>query len=217
MKNETKIISGIILLTITAIVGLFIISGNSPSNSTDPIDVEDGQLVRKESHKTGNPKATVTIVEFADFQCPACAAAHPELKKLISEYQDEILFVHRHFPLPGHQHAELTAKASEAAAAQDKFWEMHNKLFENQDTWSTKSNPKETLISYAKDLGLDTGKFESDLDNQELIDRIRLDKGDGLALGVDSTPTIYINGQKYEGERSYQSLKQLIDDLLKIS
>ena len=215
MENDKKIIIAIGVLTLVILGGIVALGGKTAPGPVEPIKVEKGEITRPESPSIGPANAKVTLVEFADFQCPACGAMHPVLKKLTTEYKDQLRWVHRHFPLPMHGNAQLASQAAEAAVSQNKFWEMHNKLFEGQKQWETAVNPENKFIDYAKELGLDEQKFKSALKDSKVIDRVRLDMGDGESLGVDSTPTFFINGQKYDGANSYEALKARIEEELK--
>src|SRR3989344_6222357 len=205
MKSFTEnwIFIGIGVVSL-AIVGLaiFSISGDQP-----PKEVSDTDLVKKSSQVLGSEDAKVTIVEFSDFQCPACGAAHPVVKQVIKEYGDRILFVYRHFPLLAtHQYALKAAEAAEAAGEQGKFWEYHDLLFENQESLKTQD-----LKRYAQELELDTAKFNEALDSGKFKDKVTTDMDDGEKLGVSSTPTFFINGQKNVGVLSYEKFKELLD------
>ena len=141
----------------------------------------------------GAPMAPLTIVEFSDFECPYCAATHPVLARLLREYEGRIRLVFRHYPLDGHIHAMPAARAAVAAENQGKFWEMHDLLFEHQEALEP-----EDLESYAERLGLDMGRFRRDLESEETQTRIEADKSGGHAIGVTGTPTIIINGRRYQ-------------------
>lgn len=214
MNGETKVIGGIIALTVIILAGIVIFGGKTAPKATDSIKVDKGELVRDDSARVGTEGAKVTIVEFADFQCPACGSAHPVLKQIIDQNKDKMLFVHRNFPLSIHANAEVSARAAEAAGLQGKFWEMHNMLFEHQNEWSTSLKPYDIFARYAQDLGLNVDQFKSDIDSTKVVDKIRLDKGDGEALGVNSTPTLYINGQEYNGSVNAVALQSKINELL---
>jgi len=154
--------------------------------------------------KTG--KGKVTIIEFSDFQCPFCGRAQPTLKQIIQDYGDKVEIVYKHFPLSFHQYAQKAAEASECARDQGKFWEYHDILFENQNALDLTS-----LKKYAKDLNLDTGKFNSCLDNSEKASVVEKDFNEGLARGVDGTPTFFINNEVLVGAQPYSAFKQAID------
>lgn len=149
----------------------------------------------------GNKDAKVILVEYSDFQCPACASFYPIVKKMSQEFSEKIAFVYRHFPLTQHKNAKPAAYAAEAAGKQGKFWEMHDIIFENQNNWSQEKNAKDLFIKYAQDLGLDIEKFKSDFDSKEISDKIENDYKGGLALKVNGTPSFFLNG-KYLDIRS---------------
>lgn len=158
----------------------------------------------------GNSESSVVLVEYSDFQCPACGAYYPLLKALVEEFGSEMQFVYRHFPLPQHQHAELAGRAAEAAGQQGKFWEMHDLIFENQQSWTNLRNSEETFTQYAVQLGLDMEKFKTDLDSKELKEKVRGDYSSGLSSGVNSTPTFFLNGVKLQNPRSYEEFRNAI-------
>jgi len=146
----------------------------------------------------------IEIIEFSDFQCPACGAAYPEIKKFMEQYGDKVKFAYRHFPLPNHQFAWKAGEASECADEQGKFWEFHNKLFENQKVLNV-----DAIKSYAEQIGLDTEKFNSCLDSGKMSSKVSAGLSEGQSLGVDSTPTFFINGEKYVGVQNFEKLKQI--------
>ncbi len=222
MRKEGIILAGIGLLTLLIVVGAaFFLSGPSaPATPQGEGEVSDTALLlgpEKERMAEGTPSAKVTIVEFGDLQCPACGAAHPILKQVLAEYGDKVYFVFRNFPLPMHPNAPLAAQAAYAAGQQGKFWEMHDELYESQDEWSEKSagSAKEVIVGYAKELGLDMTKFNDDLNKNAGNAKIQKDQNDGYQLGVDSTPTFYINGTKFAAVMTYDQLKKEIDERLK--
>jgi hypothetical protein len=144
----------------------------------------DGAPVR------GAPMAPVTIVEFSDFQCPYCGAAHTELGRLLGEFEGQIKLVFKHFPLGGHERAMPAARAAQAAAAQGKFWEMHDVLFEHQ-----RALDDADLERYARDLGLDVERFKTDMSSPAIQERIDADRREGERLMVHGTPTMYVDGR----------------------
>lgn len=215
MDTDKKFILGTVIAMLLLFVGIIYFGASNTPEAIPVAQVEKAELVRDHSQVLGNRKSKVTVIEFGDFQCPACASVHPMLKQLTQEYGDKIAFVFRHFPLSSiHSNADLAARAAEAAGAQDKFWEMHDMLFERQGEWSGALKARDRFVKYAQELGLDTDKFDTDLTSSNIEDRIALDKGDGQALGVNSTPTILINGQ-VTNARTLEALKAEIDALLK--
>jgi protein-disulfide isomerase len=151
--------------------------------------------VSEEDHSIGPKNALVTLVEYGDFQCPYCGAAHLILREVQETMRDRLRFVFRHFPLTQiHPFAEPAAEATESAGAQGKFWEMHNVLFENQDLLDERN-----LAVFAEQLGLDTGRFARDLQNHTYHERVRQDFSSGVRSGVNGTPAFFINGFRYDG------------------
>lgn len=198
-----------IALVVLTIWGLVYFARNStPADSgktSSLLSVKESDWVK------GNSNASVTLIEYSDFQCPACGAYHPIVKQLVKEFNNQIIFVYRHFPLRQiHPNAELAARAAEAAGKQGKFWEMYDLIFENQRSWSNERNTKETFTNYAKSLGLDVGKFKSDLESKEVREKVDNDYKSGLALRVNATPTFFLNGQKLQNLRNYEEFKELI-------
>src|SRR5271154_7108858 len=137
------IITGLVTLLILG-GGIFLLSKGS-SAPQKPTPVNPAILVHSDSHQT-NPGAKVTVVEFGDYQCPACEAAYPITKEVLANYGNKINFVFRNFPLPQHANAEVAAEAAEAANAQGKFWEMHDKLYDTQNDWADLSNPLDKFV-----------------------------------------------------------------------
>lgn len=219
MRKEGLILGGIGLVTLIIVVAAALfLSGSSSTPSTEKVTDTALLLGPKDARQqAGTESAKVTIVEFGDFQCPACASASPIIKKIIEEYKDKVYFVFRNFPLPMHANAPLSAEAAYAAGLQGKFWEMNELLYASQLEWSEKSSgeAKKIMQSYAQELELDTVKFNQDLDSNAGAAKIQKDQNDGYKLGVNSTPTFYINGQMYAGSMTYDQFKKIIDDLLK--
>ena len=213
LSQEAKVIIGITVVTIAIVVGaVFFLSqpGQQGTQATERVTNTE-QLLGDQRRAVKAEGAKVTIVEFGDLQCPACGAAHPIVKQVLADREGEVTFVWRHFPLPMHRNAMLAAVASEAAGEQGKFWEMHNMLFENQTEWAEENNAKEIFTGYAQELGLDTAKFTEALDSNFNAERIQTDMDEGIALGVNSTPTFFINGEKINGVISYDEFIQKID------
>lgn len=157
----------------------------------------------------GAANAPVTIVEFTDYQCPTCAAQQPVLEKIVGEYSDRVRLVVRDFPLAQHANARKAAEAAEAARAQGKYWEYVALLFANQNALDV---PK--LKEYAARAGLDRAKFDAMLDSGQFADKVGRDLNDGSRIGVNATPTIFVNGRPLN-DRSYEGLKAAIEAALK--
>lgn len=160
----------------------------------------------------GNASSTVTLVEYSDFQCPACAAYFPIVERIFAESSTSIRFVYRHFPLSQHANAIPASQAAEAAGRQGKFWEMYNMIFSTHDNWENSTDVKTVFKGYAEKLGLNMEKYLSDLDLKEIQDKINSDIKGGLKVGINSTPTFYLNGNKIKNPGSYEEFKKIIDD-----
>ena len=146
----------------------------------------------RDSPAKGAKDAPVVLVEWADFECPFCAAASPQLDKYLKMYDGSLKIVFKHYPLSIHKHAEYAARASVAAGRQGKFWEMHHQLFGNQEALD-----KPALIVHAGKLGLDIKQFKTDLDAEEVADVVARDRKDAEKLDLEGTPMIYINGRYF--------------------
>jgi protein-disulfide isomerase len=157
----------------------------------------------------GTANALVTIVEFTDFECPSCARQHPVLEKIMTEFSDRVRLVVRDFPLSQHANARKAAEAAEAAREQGKYWEYASVLFRNQSALGV-----DKLRQYATDLGLDRTKFDASLDSGKFAEKIQRDMVDGRKLGINGTPTLYINGKRIS-DHSYEALKSAIETALK--
>jgi protein-disulfide isomerase len=155
------------------------------------------------SPTTGPEGAPITLVEFADFECPHCGEFAPVIEKVIEQHKNDVRFVYKFYPLPGHPHADIAARAAIAALDQGKFWQMHHALFENQ-----RHLEQTDLDSYAKDLGLDVSRFHADMQAQATTDRIAKDKKLGEDLQIQGTPSVFINGRSYDG---HQDLNEWIE------
>ncbi|MBI2338105.1 thioredoxin domain-containing protein [Candidatus Daviesbacteria bacterium] len=197
MKTETKILGAILVLTAVILFGgIFFLSKFSANSSS--VEEKIVQIDYSKGQKIGSDSAKVKLVEFSDFQCPACAQAEPFVKQLKSVYPDQVQLIYRHFPLPQHPFGKQAANWAEAAGAQGKFWEMHSKLFETQAEWSNLPDNEvdEFFLGLVKQLELDENKIKQDVEGNTFKSRIDDDVAEGQRLGVDSTPTFYINGRK---------------------
>jgi protein-disulfide isomerase len=169
----------------------------------------DALGLRPDDPAKGNAKAPVTLVLFSDFECPFCGRIEPTLTKVRQEYGDKVRIVWKHQPLPFHQQAIPAAEAAEAAREQGKFWEMHEKIFANQQGLSP-----ERYGQLAKELGLDLAKFEAARKSGRGTKRIQEDQAVAQRNGVDGTPTLFVNGEKIVGAVPYEQIKAVIDQKL---
>jgi protein-disulfide isomerase len=167
-------------------------------------DIPENQSVPATSdtpaHIRGNPDAPVTLEEFADFQCPPCGQFAPFAEELLREYDSRLRIVFRNFPLAGHEHAREAALAAEAAGLQGKFWEMHDTLYREQETWSKAPNAPELFESYAGTIGLNVDQFKKDMDSDKARERIDSDRALADSLGIKVTPTLFINNHPVESK-----------------
>ncbi|MGW0481753.1 DsbA family protein [Nonomuraea sp. NPDC003214] len=175
----------------------------------------ESQLVRADSHRLQSAAdGKVTLVEFLDFECEGCLAYYPAVEELREDYAGKVTFVARYFPMPGHFNGERAARAVEAAAAQGAFEAMYRRMYETQPQWGEKRVPAdETFRGFAKDLGLDLAAWDKAYDDPATLARIRKDMADGRALGVQGTPTFFLNGTRIE-PRTLAEFRAAIDAAL---
>lgn len=211
MRNETKIL-GIILLSTLLLLGggVFLLSKNSAPQETGA----QYQIDYSRGEKIGSDSAKVRLVEFSDLQCPACRAAEPAIKNVLSSNKEDVQFIYRHFPLVQHQYARAAANAVEAAGEQGKFWELHDKIFETQSEWTNLSSATDFFVNLAKELGLNENKIREAIEKNTYQNKIQEDISEGNKLGVNSTPTFYLNGRKLSLQ-NFDDLKKEVDKTIK--
>lgn len=198
-----------VIIAVLVVVGLYFLftSGGGASQSK----LYQAGIPNELDNIKGNASSTVVLMEYSDFECPACRTYYPVMRQLMQEYGDRVLFVYRHFPLTGiHANAEFAARASQAAAKQGKFWEMHDMLFEKQDEWAQSSNVEEKFVSYAKLIGIDTEQFKSDWRSKEVKDFVSSQRIHALSIGLQGTPSFFLNGTKINNPSSVDEFKNLI-------
>jgi formate-nitrite transporter family protein len=163
--------------------------------------------VSTRDHAAGPADAPVTLVEYGDYQCPYCRAAYPVVKRLQKKLGKKLRFVFRNFPVTqAHPYALIAAETAEAAALQGKFWEMHDLLFEQQDSLTP-----DIIPVWAKKIGLDLDQFGNDIKQGVVTKRIKEDRQSGIRSGVNGTPTFYVNGTRYDGPNDYESLLEALE------
>lgn len=203
---------GVVAIITASIWGLIALV-NSPTPASN---ISNLPPVSTEDIATGPKDAKVILTEYADFQCPACAAYHPLVKQLLAEFPKDIYFVYRFFPLTNiHQNALLSSQAGFAANLQGKFWQMHDMIYENQKSWVNEGNAMEIFVSYAKKIKLDIDKFKKDINSDETKKFVEGELNQAISIGVNSTPTFFINGKKIQNPRSYDEFKKLVQDQIK--
>jgi len=166
------------------------------------IDVADAPM-------KGNPSAKITLIEFADYECPHCKRFQPVLHQILDEFRSDVKLYFKNYPLPQHTNARLAAEAAVAAQKQGKFWQYQDKLWEKSDELT----PAE-IEKAAKEVGLDVTKFRQDLASEPVKARVQKDRNDGQAAGIQATPTLYINGREYTDGRDTDSLREWIKDAI---
>ena len=194
MKNIPLLI-GTILVTVALIFGAMLLLSNSSSTSEQVVD--SSQLMGGSDNSKGASEASVEIVEFSDFQCPACASVEPLIQSVADQYPEDVKLIYRHFPLSSiHLNALLAAQASEVAAEYGKFWPMHDLLFANQEVWAEMSGEEliNQFVSYAEQLEIDKNEFSTKIESQEVKQRVLDDLSVANSLNLRGTPTIFVNG-----------------------
>lgn len=192
MKNLPLLI-GSLALTLLVVIGVAVLFTQKASVPAVPVDSK--YLVSDAIHSKGPDNAKVTVEEFSDFQCPACSAAQPYLNQILQKYDGKIKFVYRFFPLRNiHANSVVSARAAEAASKQSAFWGYHDTLFAKQNEWADEKDPTAKFVQYASDLKLNTDQFQKDLKDANIEARIDADEKDANTIGVNATPTFYVNG-----------------------
>lgn len=213
-KNNNLLwaVVGVLVVVIIAVAAFFASQGATPVGPrgvlSEPVTAADWRL--------GAASSTVTLVEYADFECPACAAYHLVIKQLVADYPDQLAFIYRHFPLAQHRSARLAAAYAEAAGRQGQFWPMHDLIFANQTQWQRQSveQNEATFRRYAQNLGLNLAQLEADLRDPAIEAKINSSYAAGTASGVKATPSFFLNGELISTPRSYNDFKVLIDNAL---
>lgn len=164
-------------------------------------------------HVKGNPDAPVTLIEYTDFQCPACGVYYPVIEQLLKDMDGKIKFVVRNYPLIQiHPNALGAARAAEAAGRQGKYFEMYDVLFQKQSEWSSASDPTVSIFpSYAGNIGLNVDQYRKDVSDSSLDDKISKDRASGDDLDVTGTPTFYVNGEKIDSPKSLEDFRNVLD------
>lgn len=218
--SRNKIFIGAIVGTLVLLFGgVFLLTKNDNSSAPAkqfssevlaPSDSQKTSGIVNTIYQPATASATITLVEFGDYECPACGSYHPFVKQLLTELAGKVTFVFRDFPLSQHANANISAYAAEAAGIQGKFWQMHDKLYENQNQWSTVSDPKSIFIGYANSIGIDVDKFEKDMASDAVKKVVEKGTNDGNLVGLSATPTFYVNGVKLALPNTYEEFKSLV-------
>ncbi len=195
-SNRPFLIIALVLLVAAAGTALLLKSNQDRDSSSPAADSRS-----PDKNKNISANTVVTLEEFGDYQCPPCGQLHPTLKKLKQQYGANLNLIFRNLPLTKiHPNALAAAQAAEAARVQDRFWEMHDLLYENQALWKDDINPRSIFIKFAADLGLNATQFTRDLDDKQIQMRIEADQEAAAKQGINGTPTILINGRQLRAE-----------------
>ncbi len=188
MRRETRnlllIFFGSILAVVGAIVAVEVGSSRGGAVSVD----------NPASYRIGPDSAKVKVVEFSDYQCPACKSIESHLKTLITSYGDQVQLVYRNFPLPQHKNAMAASLAAEAAGAQGKFWRMHDRLFDTQDSWASLADPTDYFVLIGREALVDVDPLRDAIIKQTYLAKVKTDVADGNRMGIQGTPTFFVNG-----------------------
>ena len=216
-KNSNTLWWVVGILVVASVLTMIFFSGQSgggpnPTSGQTPRAVDASDWV-----KGATSTAKAILIEYSDFQCPACASYYPLIKSMTEKFGTELAFVYRHFPLSQiHINAKSAAAAAEAAGRQGQFWTMHDLLFDRQLDWAERLDAKKMFIRYARELGLDENLFATDLAKTELKEKIAASYREGEAIGVNSTPPLFLNGRKLSPPpSSVAEFEQLIIAALK--
>ncbi len=223
MDRNRWLIFGVFCVGVIA--GLIFFSGKNKIDVSgrDVFVIDTASEIK--DHVYGNADSKIVVYEFADYQCPGCAGAFPQIKTISDQYKDHVAFVYRNFPLTsGHQHAFAAAATAEAAGLQGKYWEMHDLLFQTRDSWNgmTVEQRRTAFEGYVSELGLNLDQYRSDLSSEKVSMKVNTDRALGLKAGVDSTPTIFLNSKKLDAatvndvmKNKGDALRDMLDELIK--
>lgn len=207
----------ILAVIIVGLVAIFVLT--KPKNAPNTkFEGNAGQMQADDHVRNRGDNKKVTLIEYGDFQCPSCGAFYPIIKQLESQFNGQINFVFREFPLISlHPNALAAARAAEAAGLQGKFFEMHDKLYETQTSWGEVATNQQALFeSYAKELNLNMAKFKQDYASQAVSDKIAKDQSSAGQFNVNATPTFILNGQKIkDNPQTIDAFQKLLNDAIK--
>jgi protein-disulfide isomerase len=200
---------GSLLAIVLIILGLIWLV-NTPSNTTLSLFAP---AINSSDITQGDKNAKVTLIEYADFQCPACATYHPIINRLLSDEKGNIYYAYRMFPLTNiHPNSHISAQAAYSAYKQGEFFEYSDLLFNNQKDWANVTDPRSIFIGYAKELNLDLKKFQTDMNSSEAKDYVNKSEQAALSLGINATPTFFVNGKQIQNPQNYAEFKKIIDN-----
>jgi protein-disulfide isomerase len=199
----------VIIVVILGFVGILALTGNKSNSNSGKSSSSIGTLTQ---HIEGQGKDGITLVEYGDYECPFCGEYFPTVKAIQAEYDQQIFFQFRNFPLINiHQNAFAGARAAEAAALQNQFWQMHDILYENQSQWTGATDPTTFFDQYATQLGLNLTQFKSDYASGKVNDLINADMAEGNKLNIQGTPTFFLDGKEIQVADSASAFEKLIN------
>ncbi|TSC66645.1 MAG: DSBA-like thioredoxin domain-containing protein [Candidatus Doudnabacteria bacterium Gr01-1014_77] len=201
MKKEIGVLLGVGLLIVILVgLGMFLAKSSGESVTASVNVLLDGAVYQTNYQGEGKT-AKVNVVEFGDYQCPACSVAEPKVQELLAKYKDnkEFNFVFRSFPLPQHPNAMIASEAALAAGEQGKYFEMHSKLYTNQAEWENSPDPLDIYTKYATELGLNVNVFREAVRGEKFKDQILKDRSIAESIGVNATPTFFVNDKPFVG------------------
>ena len=206
MSTNLKVSAALVAAFVVA-VAVFLGISNGDAETSDAGGTGGTEVVRENSHRLSTAAdGRVTLVEFLDFECESCLAAYPFVEQLRDQYDGRVTFVARYFPMPGHANGENAAVAVEAAAQQGRFEDMYHRMYETQTEWGERQDSQAALFrSFASEMGLDMEAYDAAVADPATLERVLQDREDGLALGVEGTPTFFLNGEKVESTRPTSS------------
>ncbi len=208
----TKQFWAVIVVVVLIFVGFFAFSGKSSKTTS-----KSNNSSKLSQHVIGNSPTGVTLVEYGDYQCPYCEQYFQTVKQVQAAFINKVKFQFRNFPIVNaHPNAFAAARAAEAASLQNKFWEMHDALYTNANwqVWTEASDPTPYFNQYAKQLGLNITQFKSDFASSRVNDVINADAAEGTRLGVEGTPTFFLNGKKIDIANSFSAFEKVLNDAI---
>jgi protein-disulfide isomerase len=211
-RSKTKPIA-ILLIGLVGAVALagFLSQGAEESATPAPAASAFSLSISPSAYSRGPEDARVTLVEFGDYQCPTCAVFHPIVSELLRRFPSDLRFEYHHIPLVSiHANAIFAATAAEAAGEAGRFWEMHELLFVNQSNWAPHPNPEPLFVSYAEQAGIDPERFRTLLRSPTVEARVQADIQEAVRLGVNSTPTFFVNGRPIPLPRNAQEFENVV-------
>jgi protein-disulfide isomerase len=218
-KATIWFIVGFVVLVTAVLIFLGVTTSNSETsaNASSTFVATTAPPITSTDWTMGSSTAPVSLIEYGDYQCPACGAYYPIVKQLLAAEGSNIFFVFRNFPLPQHPDAEAAAEAAEAAGLQGQYWPMHDLLYENQNTWS-QALPSDVAADYfngyASSLGLNVAKFDADMNSSQVANKIANDVAGGNAASINHTPTFFVNLTQIPNPASYDDFKSVIDQAI---